>query len=195
MSIYTNSKQFSKYLINKAKELGVTIKELRRQVAIDLEVPAAEGADYSQAFEEPIDPEDLAFYHEFVELLTPEEREYFDNSIVVKELMLRALREAYAMETVQKEWVKSSLRDCLMRDEEPESEWFTDWIQELINWGITMDWDKEFTEKDYRQLSLKLKALSRNPDGTIKDERLLGDTETTLSRVYNFFTDYQFCNN
>lgn len=36
MSNYTDNKKFTKYLTNKAKELNITLKELRKQIVNDL---------------------------------------------------------------------------------------------------------------------------------------------------------------
>lgn len=195
MSIYSNGKEFAKYLNVKAKELGLTIKELRKKIVIDNEIPEVE-PDYAQAFdEEPeTDPATQEFYEKFVDKLSPEEQELLRNSDAIHDKLASIVRQAYAIDNVI--WVEASLNDCLMRHFDPKDKWSLNYRKEMEeDWGIFIDWDKPFTEKDYRQLKLKLKALSRNPDGTVKDEKLLQSTDITLDTIYNYFTDYQFCNN
>lgn len=42
MSIYSNGKEFSSYLVAKAAELGISMPELRKKIVIDLEIPEVE---------------------------------------------------------------------------------------------------------------------------------------------------------
>jgi hypothetical protein len=191
MSIYSNGKEFTKYLTRKAQELKVSIKDLRQQVVTDLEIPKA-APDYTTAFTEPeLTPEQLKAYESFASKLNEEELNLFNESEVLHEKLYRVIAEAIAINNAV--WVEASLWDCLMNDYEPDGDWCVNYQQEFEEWGIHLDWNKTFTEKDYRQLKMKLKALSRNPDGSIKDEELVDRADIILGTIHDFFTDYQFC--
>jgi uncharacterized coiled-coil protein SlyX len=68
MSIYSNGREFSKYLVTKAAELGITVPELRKKIVIDLEIPEVE------VKEEVANSPEI-----YTESEIPNEDDYYDN--------------------------------------------------------------------------------------------------------------------
>jgi hypothetical protein len=180
MSIYTNGKEFSKYLVNKAQEFKVSIKNLRKQVVKDLEIPEA-------------DPEQLEDYYNkdsdhirssLLDDLNEEEIKLYDESPALREKIYRTVKEAVAVPNTV--WIKGSLSSAYSNEAD---ESFKDVYR---HWGIELDWDKTFTEKDFRKLKARLKAIGRNTKGEVVNESSKIAALMELNHVYAYFTNQVF---
>ena len=180
MSIYTNSKQFSKYLIGKAKELGVTIKELRKQIVVDLEVPEAPAPDpnYNEAFTE-INSELESMLGEYIS--TDDINKAKENVVLVEQLA-KAIKES--LEVPESIWIESTLEMFLQKHD------FDNDFRNVIEKYLThLPLTEIFTPKDYRQLQAKVKSLYRNKHGEITDTDLENVCDSFLTLTKAYFTD------
>lgn len=177
-SIYSNSKLFVSYLYDKASELNISIQDLRNDVVVNLEVPESSPADIEEFYN-----------HDFIrdsifDDLTLQEQDLYNNSTALKEKVLRTIKEALAVPNST--WVEAPLKEVYGPNISEEDK------SDLIDWGIQVDWNKTFTEKDFRKLKAQLKAVGRNSKGEIVDEV---DNDTALCKlnmIYGFFTQQKF---
>lgn len=165
-SIYRNGKQFTKYLTTKAQELGVKLPELRKNIVVDLEIPETKADNVSIDFSD----------------LTDEEVQIVNNSPALKEKILRIVKEALVVpETV---WVEASLAEMYASTNTANPE------DKFNRWGINnLDFNKIFTEKDYRSLKSKLKAVGKSATGEIENSTKHLAAISTLNSIKSFFTN------
>lgn len=173
MSIYTNSKQFSKYLISKAKELGITLQELRKQVVVDLEVPESESAATTNHSE-------LETMLE--EYLTTEDINIAKENLILVEQLAKTIKEA--IDVPESIWIESTLEMFLAKHD------FDNEFKELIDAYLPYtSLTTNFTTKNFRQLQAKVKSLSRNNLGEIIDSDLDNTCLYFLKHLKAYFTD------
>lgn len=176
MSIYTNSKEFSKYLLNKAKELGITMKELRKQIVVDLEVPAAQ--NYAQVFEEPNSELETMLK----EYISAEDINKAKENLILVEQLAKTIKES--LEVPESLWIESTLEMFLQKHD------FDNDFRNIIEKYLThLPLTDIFTPKDYRQLQAKVKSLYRNQQGEIIDTDLEITSDSFLKLVKAYFTD------
>jgi len=202
MTIYSNGKEFSKYLLVKAKELGVTIKELRKQIAVDLEVPAADGAapDYNQAFDDKQVDEPLVG-----DAFSDKLKEYIGDNLVSELKTNQALFEYVASQLASfipeylehsnnptKEWIEDiSLTDFFYNlgifAEPPEilHNYYLDY-RDLLK-RLNVDFNASYTYKIHRSIKSKLKAQGRNELNEVIDPELIEFTESLIEKLELFF--------
>jgi hypothetical protein len=167
MSIYSNGKEFSKYLANKAKELGITLPELRKQMVVDLEIPESTATGLDNLLEDYLSVEDI--------------NKVKEDSILI-ERVARSIKES--LEMPDQVWVDSNL-ELFLANDDLDGE-FKEFLEtHLPNQSL----DNTFTSKDYRQLQTKVKSLYRNAAGEIIDEELEKDCLYFLKHLKAYFTD------
>jgi hypothetical protein len=173
MSIYSNGKEFTKYLTNKAKELGITIQELRKQVAVDLEVPESESATTTNHSE-------LETMLE--EYLTTEDINIAKEYLILVEQLAKTIKEA--IDVPESIWIESTLEMFLAKHD------FDNEFKELIDAYLPYtSLTTNFTPKNFRQLQAKVKSLSRNNIGEIIDSDLDNTCLYFLKHLKAYFTD------
>ena len=181
MSIYTNTKDFSKYLVNKAKELGVTAKELRKKIVVDLEsTPAAEtpAPNYTEAFTEP--NSELETMLE--EYLTTEDISKVKENVILVEQLAKTIKEA--IDVPESIWIESTL-EMFLQKHDFDNEYRDVFEKYLTHLPLT----EIFTPKDFRQLQAKVKSLYRNQQGEIIDTDLENICDSFLTLTKAYFTD------
>lgn len=172
-SIYSNSKLFIQYLNSKAKELNLTLPDLRKKIVIDLEVP--EAVNNSN--------QDNNIFETITENWTEEEKAEFIENELLRDKVKRLVTETINEPT--QTWVEATLADCLLQEDS-----LIDYKKDFTDWNINVDWNKLFTQKDFRQLTSKLKAVGRASDGSIIDSYINEGALLTLQQIKGYFTNY-----
>jgi hypothetical protein len=184
MSIYSNSKEFSKYLTNRAKELNVTLKELRKQVVLDLEVPESKTAPvYSEAFDQP-SPNFYENLPDFSEYLTYEELDQFSSNVPLIEKVAAVVKEGlYQPELV---WHGDNLTlNDYIGDTPDIAKSRKERYENYFN--LKLDYDKPMTSKYFRQVSSKFKAVGKNNLNEIIDQEKYDRAQNILDEIDYFF--------
>jgi hypothetical protein len=176
MSIYSNGKEFTKYLTRKARELGLTIKDLRKQVVTDLEIPEA-APDYSQAIEDKSDLEIM-----LSEYISNEDINRAKDNVILVEQLAKTIKES--LEVPESIWIESTLEIFLQKHD------FDNDFRNIIEQYLThLPLTDIFTTKDFRQLQAKVKSLYRNAAGEIIDTDLENVCDSFLTLIKAYFTD------
>ena len=186
MTIYSNGKEFSKYLTNKAKELGVTLKELRKQVVNDLgSMPAGDstGADYSEAFTEP-SPNFYENLPDLSEYLTYEELDQFSSNVPLIEKVAAVVKEGLYQPELVWQGDNLTLNDYI--GDTPELK--TRAIELHKNYfELNLNYDKPMTSKYFRQISSKFKAVGKNNLNEVIDKEKHDLAQHLLDDMDYFF--------
>ncbi len=172
MTIISNGTQFTKYLSQKAKELNITLPNLRNNIVTHLE-------DLDSILDENnLDIDSLGV------TLTEEEKQFLLNSPVLQEKVLKTIKETvHQPELVWRTMSLEQMYDELMEDDYQDT-------FELL--GVEVDFNSTFTQKDFRSLKRQLKAAGRSPNGEIENETLQRIGLWTLNHIYCCFTNQKF---
>lgn len=168
MSIYSNAKEFTNFLSVKAKELNLKLPQLRKKIADDLEV----------------EKEESIFEQELKSMLTTEELELIQSSEILREKLLRVVKEAASVPEIV--WREATLAQMY------EEHFEENYLETFARWNIKVDCDKIFTEKDFRILKTKLKALGKNDQGEIVNAQLHRVALQELNLIYCYFAGEEF---
>ena len=184
MTIYTNTKEFSKYLFIKAKELGVTIRELRKQIVTDLEIPAAEdAAEYKEDFEEP-SPNFHENLPDFSAYLTYEELDQFSSNVPLIEKVAAVVKEGLHQPELVWHGDNLTLNDYI--GDTPELQARA--IELHKNYfELNLNYDKPMTSKYFRQISSKFKAVGKNNLNEVIDKEKHDLAQHLLEDMDYFF--------
>lgn len=157
MSIYSNAKEFTKYLSNKAKELGLSLKELRKQMVTDLEIPESCGDCCEE--EEVASPNFFENLPDLSEYLSYEELEEFSTNVPLIEKVAAVVKEGLHQPELVWHGDNLTLNDYIGDDPD-----IVDSRKDIYEnyLGLKLDYTKPMTAKYFRQISSKFKAVGKN---------------------------------
>jgi hypothetical protein len=199
MTIYSNGKEFSKYLTKKAQELGITLPELRKQMVVDLEIP--ESTEIASDSAQNFDTEDT---------LSNKLKEYIGDNLVNELKTNQALFEYVASQLASfipeylehsnnptKEWIEDiSLTDFFYNlgifAEPPEilHNYYLDY-RDLLN-KLNVDFNAPYSYKIHRGIKSKLKAQGKNELNEVVDHDLVEFSNSLIDKLELFFRGEYF---
>jgi hypothetical protein len=175
MTIYTNASDFTKYLTQKAKELGLTVKELRKQIVEDLDEPEAE---------ERISPNFFENLPDLSEYLSYEELQQFAGNVPLMEKVAAVVKESLHQPELIWHGDNLTLNDYI--GDTPEIAAHRKETYEK-DFKLKLDYDKPMTAKYFRQISSKFKAVGKNNMNEVIDEDMHNRALRILEEMDYFF--------
>lgn len=182
MSIYTNAQDFSKYLAKKAKDLGITVKELRRQI-VDNYIEDNSDDDDSIGSEK-VSPNFYENLPDLSEYLTFEELEQFASNVPLMEKVAAVVKESIHQPELVWHGDNLTLSDYI--GDTPEIATHRKETYEK-DFKLKLDYDKPMTAKYFRQISSKFKAVGKNNLNEVIDEDMHNRALRILEEMDYFF--------
>lgn len=181
-NIISNGKLFTQYLSRKAKELNITMPQLRKAVITNLEIP--------EVTEEEFDNNEYNYFYNLEDHLSKEEIEESFNNSLIKEKVAAVIKESLAQPELLWNNKNLTLNDYFSFDEPDVYENNISIIEDKEYYNIkSLDYSKVVTPKYFRTISKLLKTVGKNELNEIVNEDMYNHAQKELKDMTYYFTN------